>query len=104
MIKKKVMKKGPKAATTPVSPVKAPVQAPVLLKPGKYAEPVPTLPLGTKDGHLVLRKGLEYPSGVSGARKIAAFVAVLYVDGKLLTMRVKDLYIALMNEVKDYCN
>jgi hypothetical protein len=93
VIKKKVLKKP--------SP-----QVPDLsgLKIGKYAAPVPNLPLGTKDGKPALRKGFGYPSGVSKERMVEAFVAVLYVKGKKLTMRIKDLYPALMNEVKDYCN
>jgi hypothetical protein len=96
--KKKVLKKTDKT-------VKDAVSAPLVLpQPGKYAAPVPTLPLGTKEGLPVLRKGFRYPSGVSEERKIEAFSAVLYAGGKKGTLDVKDLYVALMNRVKDYCN
>src|ERR1700756_1814393 len=94
-----MLKKGPKKA--PVAPE---IAETLLPKPGKYAAPVPDLPLGIKDGKPALRKGFQYPSGVSEARKIDAFVSVLYVKGKKLTLDVKDLYPALMNRVKDYCN
>jgi hypothetical protein len=92
MIKKKILKKSPAAPEM------------LLPKPGKYAAPVPVLPLGTKDGLPALKKGFKYPSGVSEARKIDAFDKILYVSKKKLTIDIKDLYPALMNRVKDYCN
>lgn len=85
VIKKKVLKK----TSTPGS---------------KNTPPVPSLPLGMKDGRTVLKRGIQYPSGVTEAQKIAAFVTVLYVGGKKLTMRIKDLYVALLNRVKPFCN
>ncbi len=91
VIKKKVLKK-------------ASVPGMLLPKPGKYAAPVPDLPLGIKDGQPALRRGFKYPSGVSEARKLEAFSAVLYAGNKKGTMDIKDLYVALMNRVKDYCN
>jgi len=96
VIKKKVLKKGSK--NLPATPEM------LLPKAGKYALPVPELPLGIKDGKPALKKGVKYPSGVSEARKVDAFVTVLYVKGKMITLDVTDLYPALMNRVKDYCN
>ena len=94
--KKKVLKKAPKTM----------LSAPevTLPKPGKHAAPVPVLPLGMKDGAPALKKGFRYPSGVSEERKLEAFSEVLYAGRKRGTMSLKDLYIALMNRVKDYCN
>jgi len=85
-IKKKVLKKGSNIASTTITPK------------------VPSLPLGTKNGKTVLKRGIKYPSGVSEAQKIDAFLTVLYVNGKKLTMRIKDLYVALLNRVKPFCN
>src|ERR1700759_3736176 len=80
--KKKVLKKTAKTAKEAVT---APAP-PVLPTPGKYAAPAPTLPLGSRDGRPVLKKGFRYPSGVSEERKIEAFSAVLYAGGKKGTM------------------
>ena len=76
----------------------------VLPKPGKYAAPVPEMPIGMKDGKPALKRDFRYPSGVDEHRKLAAYLKVLYVNGKRITMRIKDMYVSLMNEVKDYCN
>jgi hypothetical protein len=76
VIKKKVLKKG--SGNTEVKIAPAPIK--------------------------LLKKGVRYPSGVSKEQMIEAFGAVLYVAGRKLTMRVKDLYAALLNRVKPYCN
>jgi hypothetical protein len=98
--KKKVSKK----ATTPKPPQRETELLDMLLKPGKYAAPVEDLPLGTKDGKPALKKHFNYPTGVSKDRMVEAFINVLSVNGKLVTIEVTDLYPALMNRVKDYCN
>jgi hypothetical protein len=85
--KKKVLKKGSNTASTNIN-----------------TPQVSSLPLGTKNGKTVLKRGIQYPSGVSEARKIEAFLTVLYVNGKKLTIRIKDLYVALMNRVRPFCN
>lgn len=92
-IKKKVLKK--------VAPM---ITEMILPKPGKHAAPVPVMPIGTKDGAPALKRRFDYPSGVDEGRKLAAYISVLYVNGRKITMRIKDLYVALQNEVKDYCN
>jgi hypothetical protein len=71
-----------------------------VLKKGSDNPEVKTAPAPIK----LLKKGVRYPSGVSKEQMIEAFGAVLYVAGKKLTMRVKDLYAALLNRVKPYCN
>jgi hypothetical protein len=105
VIKKKVLKKAPiPAMILPKVLKKAPIPAMILPKPGKYAAPVPNLPLGMKDGAPALRKDFRYPNGVSKERMVEAFVNVLFVNKKKLILNIEDLYPALMNRVKDYCN
>jgi hypothetical protein len=87
VIKKKVLKKAAEPKTEVKTPlVKTPLQVPAHLAGG------------------VLKKGTKNRSGVTLADRIRAFDNVLYVGGRKLTMHTLDLYVALINRVKDKCN
>jgi hypothetical protein len=99
--KKKVLKKGAEKAAPKMSEYDIFLSS---LKIGRKAKPVEDLPLGIKDGLPALKRGFDYPSGVTEEMKVQAFISVLYVDGRKIKMLIVDLYPALINRVKDYLN